>query len=90
MSKRRKVKYPDKAPEQRSFWYKLFRFFFPKNFGAELRKGMQIGQQPGQTLGKAMFQVGKGARKVVDPEHKLKVGKNKTNEAQQTQSKKNK
>ena len=72
--KRRKINYPDKAPEP-SFWYKLFRFFFPKNFRAELRKGMQIGQQPGQTIGNAMFQLGKGARKVIDPKHKMKVGK---------------
>jgi hypothetical protein len=38
---------------------------------------MKLGQQPGQTIGSAMFSLGKGARKVVDPEHKLQFGKGK-------------
>ncbi len=59
----------------KKFLSKVYRFFIPKDFKAELRKGMQIGQQPGQSVGNALFQLGKGARKKVDPEHKMKFGK---------------
>ena len=56
---------------------KIFRFFFPKDWKGELRKGIKIGKQSGQSLGGVMFDLGKKARKVVDPEHKMKLGKKK-------------
>lgn len=61
--------------EKKSNWLvRIYRFFVPRNFGVELQKGRQLGAQPGQTIGNAMFQLGKKARKAVDPEHKIKIG----------------
>ncbi len=60
---------------------KVFRFFFPKDFHAELIKGMQAGEdiKRGKLSPKWLptWWLGKGVRKVIDPKHKMKVGKEK-------------
>ena len=76
--KHKKINYPDKTPEP-SFWYKLFRFFFPKDWKGEIAKGQMIGYQmrTGQVSPKVMptWWLGKGIRKLIDPKRKMKVGK---------------
>jgi hypothetical protein len=53
---------------------RLYRFFVPKNFGAELYKGRVIGDKikRGEISPKAVptWWLGKGIRKLVDPKHK--------------------
>jgi hypothetical protein len=62
-----------------NIFVRIFRFFFPKNFRAEMYKGMQIGEdiKKGKISPKVVptYWVGKGIRKVVDPKHKMKIGK---------------
>ena len=55
---------------------KIFRFFFPKDWKAELQKGKEIGSSSGiaKAIGGGIFGLGKAARKKVDPEHKMKIG----------------
>jgi len=61
------------------FLNKIFRFFFPKNFNEELRRGMQIGSESKarEIIGTGLFNGGKQLRKIVDPQHKLKIGSQK-------------
>jgi len=61
------------------FLNKIFRFFFPKNFNEELRKGMQIGSESKarEVIGTGLFNGGKKLRQKIDPKHKLKIGNQK-------------
>lgn len=70
----RKQKSRERKP---NFWSKLFRFFFPENFKGELKKGMEVGKgsHVTQELGRRLYGLGKVTRKKVDPEHKMKIGK---------------
>lgn len=58
-------------------WIKIFRFFFPKDWKAELRRGKEIGSSSGvaKKIGGGMFDLGKTVRKKIDSEHKMKIGK---------------
>lgn len=57
---------------------RIFRFFFPKDFMGELKKGIKIGQEmPAKKAHDSLYDAGKKLRKKVDPEHKMKVGKKK-------------
>jgi len=62
---------------------KIYRFFIPKNFKEEMLKGRIIGEQikQGAMSPKIIptWYIGKGLRKLIDPKHKMKVGKDKTN-----------
>ena len=84
--KTKKPNYPDKAPEQHGFWYKLFRFFVPKNFRQEIERGKYIGMQiqsgnvPPEVFETVpTFWLGKLLRKIIDPKHKMKFEKEKDN-----------
>jgi len=52
---------------------KIFKFFFPKNFMKEIHKGVEIGK--GKQIGGGLFNAGKLTRKIIDPKHKMKIGK---------------
>ncbi|GAG41557.1 unnamed protein product [marine sediment metagenome] len=58
---------------------RIFRFFFPKDFKGELKRGMEIGKGSAvaKKIGGGLYDVGKAARGKVDPEHKLKIGSQK-------------
>ena len=62
-----------------SIWARIFRFFFPKDFWGELKRGMQMGKasKVAEKLGGGLYGLGRFARKKVDPEHKMKIGKQK-------------
>lgn len=77
MEKQKKCK-----KEKKSNWLvKIYRFFVPKDFKTEFQKGKEMGSTGlAKGLGGAMFDFGKAARKKVDPEHKMKIGKKKDNE----------
>lgn len=62
-----------------SFWNRLFRFFFPKDWKAEFQKGKEIGaaSRVARKIGGGMYDLGKATRKTVDPKHKMKIGKQK-------------
>jgi len=81
MAKKKQVKHPGKAPPPPSFWYKLFRFFFPKDWRGELTKGRTLGEQlkQGKISPKVIpsWWLGKGIRKLVDRKHKMEVGEKK-------------
>lgn len=64
----------EERKRKKSLLYRIYRFFIPKNFSMEMQRGRQIGAQPGQTIGNALFQLGKRTRKMIDPKHKMKVG----------------
>ncbi len=68
-----------KQAKKLSFWHKLFRFFFPKNWKAEFQRGKEMGSGSAiaKKIGGGMFEAGKAARKKVDPEHKMKIGNQK-------------
>lgn len=63
---------------------KIYRFFIPTNFKDEMLKGQIIGQQIRQGAMKPeivpTWWLGKGLRKLIDPKHKMKFGKEKENE----------
>lgn len=80
MGKQRKHK--KQKVEKKSNWLvRLFRFFVPKNFQAELYRGMQMGEdiKQGKLSAKVVptWWLGKWTRKLIDPKHKMKIGKNK-------------
>jgi len=56
---------------------KISRFFFPKDFKGELARGIEIGAGSGIAKGlwHLSFRLGKLARKVVDPQYKMKFEK---------------
>ncbi len=57
---------------------KIFRFFFPKNFMQEIKRGIETGKnKPAEYAGGKLYDLGKKARKTIDPKHKMKIGKNK-------------
>jgi glucan phosphoethanolaminetransferase (alkaline phosphatase superfamily) len=60
---------------------KIYRFFVPKNFKDEMIKGQLIGEQMKQGLMTPKvvptWYIGKGLRKLIDPKHKMKIGKDK-------------
>ena len=60
---------------------RIFRFFIPKDFHASLYEGMRIGEElkRGRITPKILptWWLGKGLRKIIDPKHKLQVGKEK-------------
>lgn len=60
-----------------SFWTKIFRFFFPKDFKGEFKRGMEMGKGSSisKKLGTGLYSLGKAARREVDPEHKMKIGR---------------
>ena len=64
-----------------SLLVKIYRFFVPKDFKAELTKGAIIGERlrQGKISPKAVptWWLGKGIRKLIDPKHKMEVGKKK-------------
>jgi len=74
-----------KDKKLRSGWLRvvigIYRFFVPKDFKAELIKGQIRGEQirSGQLTPKMLptWWLGKGIRKLVDPKHKMKIGKEK-------------
>ena len=63
------------------FWIRIFRFFVPKDFKAEVTKGMMIGEQvrQGKITPKVVptWWLGKLVRRLVDPKRKMKVGEKK-------------
>ena len=65
-----------KEAEKPSFWNRIFRFFLPKDWRGEFKRGVEMGK--GSTIAKkiggALYDGGKGARRIVDPEHKMKIG----------------
>ena len=65
---------PSKQP---NLLVKLFRFFFPKDFAGEFKRGMEISKASGlgKKLGGGLYDLGKATRKKVDPKHKMKIGK---------------
>ena len=73
-----------KVQKKPNIWARIFSFFFPKDFGAELLKGRMIGDQikRGNISSKALptWWLGKGVRKLVDPKHKMKLRKRKDEE----------
>ena len=78
--KRRKQK-PEKKP---SWLVRVFRFFIPKDFKQELERGKFIGMQvqsgyvpPEVFEAVPTFWLGKLLRKIIDPKHKMKFGKEK-------------
>lgn len=75
-----------KQQKKPNFLVKVFRFFFPKNFKAELYKGMYQGQTMQQGISPKVvptWWLGKGLRKLVDPKHKVKFGKEKDSNGQE-------
>ena len=70
-----------KEVKKTSWLIKVFRFFFPKDWKTEMMKGRMAGEQmrQGKISPKVVptYWLGKGIRKAVDPEHKLKVGEQK-------------
>ena len=68
-----------KQVKQSSFWCKLFRFFFPKDWKSEVMKGRMLGEQMkrGDISPKFVpsWWLGKWARKLVDPKRKAEVNK---------------
>jgi len=58
-------------------WTRIFRFFFPKDFKKEIKKGMEAGKASNisKKLGEGIYGLGKFTRGKVDPEHKMKIGK---------------
>ena len=69
----------EKKRGKASFGRKLKDFFFPEHFGAEVAKGMYISSPYGISaiVGKVLFGLGRLARKVIDPRHKMFEGKGK-------------
>lgn len=63
-------------PKKYGFWMRIFRFFFPPDFKGELRKGLEVGKASGvaRKIGGGLYEVGRFARRKVDPEHKMKIG----------------
>ena len=63
-------------PKKYGFWMRIVRFFFPPNFRGELRRGIGMGKASGvaRKLGGGLYEVGRFARRKVDPEHKMKIG----------------
>ena len=68
-----------KKKTKTSLAVKIFRFFFPKDFAGELRKGIEMGKMSNvsRELGGKIYDLGKWTRGKVDPEHKMKMGKHK-------------
>jgi hypothetical protein len=63
--------------KQPNLLVKLFRFFFPKDFAGEFKRGMEMGKASSlsKKLGGGLYDLGKAARKRIDPGHKMKIGK---------------
>ncbi len=63
---------------------KVYRFFIPKNFKDELYKGQLMGEQMkrGLMTPKVIptWYLGKALRKLIDPKHKMKIGKKNKND----------
>ncbi len=71
----KKKKYPHR--KKFGIWYRIFRFFCPKDFKGEVKRGMKIGKgsKIAEKLGGGLYDLGKAIRRKVDPEHKMKIGK---------------
>lgn len=75
MNKKHKVK-------KTSLWDKIRNFFFPKDFGAEIMRGAEMSSPYG--FGTQIYKLGKLARRIVDPQHKMfGQGKEKHNGAEE-------
>ena len=78
MKRKRRVTPAQKKAQARkpSIWVKIFRFFFPKDFWGELKRGMQMGKasKAAEKLGGGLYGLGRFARRKVDPEHKIRTG----------------
>ena len=63
-------------PKQVSVLHRIFRFFFPKNFLGEVKKGIEMGKvsEASKRLHGGMYEAGKALRRKVDPEHEMKIG----------------
>lgn len=76
---RKKQGKKNKTVKKVNIFVKIYRFFVPKNVIASLYEGMQRGAEirGGRHIEKAMptWWIGKGLRKLIDPKHKMKVGK---------------
>jgi len=55
---------------------RIFRFFFPKNFMAEVARGKAIGNEMMSGKKNPAYMLGKGVRKVVDPKHNTRKHRN--------------
>ena len=85
MGKQRKHK--KQMPEKKPNWIvRVFRFFVPKNFRQEIERGKYIGMQvqsgnipPEVFEAVPTYWLGKLLRKIIDPKHKMKFGKEKDN-----------
>jgi len=71
---------------------KVYRFFVPKNFKEEYEKGQILASQyKSDILTKILnpklyptYWLGKGLRKLIDPKHKMKIGKEKDEKESRT------
>jgi hypothetical protein len=69
----------------KNFLTRIYRFFIPNNFKEEYQKGQILASQyKSDILTKILnpryyptYWLGKGLRKLVDPKHKMKIGKEK-------------
>lgn len=52
---------------------KIKNFFFPKDFGAEIARGMYISSPYGCSgiIGGGLYKLGKLMRKIIDPKHQM-------------------
>ena len=66
-----------KKQKKETLLVRIYRFFVPKDFKAELQKGMLQGNEirEGRLTPKVIptFWLGKAIRKLVDPKHKRKI-----------------
>ena len=76
MDKRDKHKKKTKKP---SWFARIYRFFVPQDFKTQLYQGMKAGEdiRRGKISPKIIptYWLGKGVRRMVDPKHKMRVGK---------------
>lgn len=79
MSKSKKSQKKKRRQEQPSLFRRIYRFFVPKDWQADVYKGMVYGQQwrEGHLSPRVVptYWVGKLLRKIIDPKHKMKIGK---------------
>ena len=64
--------------KEHNIFYRIFRFFFPKDWREQMYQGQLAGAQlrQGKITPKILptYWLGRLARKIVDPKHKMKIG----------------
>ena len=80
------------SKKEHNIFYRIFRFFFPKDWRMQMYQGQLIGAQlrRGKITPRLLptYWLGKLARKIIDPRHKMKFGDKKeiTNGNERTNS----